>query len=125
MNLGLPPPRRLPKPSPRSDKEFKDGFINDALPLYFASAEAAQKARHLFSESTYHVRALKYDDNVPEFTPNWLALIRAPTAIFEGDLDVITTPLEARRLHHGIAHSTIHNKGCWTFSMALTAGKIL
>jgi hypothetical protein len=77
MNLGLPPPRRLPKPSPRSDKEFKDGFINDALPLYFASAEAAQKARHLFSESTYHVRALKYDDNVPEFTPNWLALIRA------------------------------------------------
>lgn len=31
-----------------------------------------------------------------------------PTAIFEGDLDVITTPLEARRLHHGIAHSIIH-----------------
>lgn len=92
---------------PRSDKEFKDGFINAALPLYFASADAAQKARHFFSESTYHVKALKYDDNVPEFTPNWLALIRAPTAIFIGDLDVITTPLEARRLHHGIANSTL------------------
>ena len=92
---------------PKSDKEFKDGFINDALPLYFASADAAQKARHFFSKSTYHIKALKYDDNVPEFTPNWLALIRAPTAIFEGDLDVITTPLEARRLHHGIANSTL------------------
>jgi proline iminopeptidase len=92
---------------PKSDKEFRDGFINDALPLYFASAEAAQKARHFFSESTYRVKALKYNDNVPEFTPNWLALIRAPTAIFEGDLDVITTPLEARRLHHGIANSKL------------------
>src|SRR6266536_5931046 len=36
-----------------------------------------------FVQSTYHVKALKYDDNVPEFTPNWLALIRAPSAIFE------------------------------------------
>jgi proline iminopeptidase len=92
---------------PKSDKQFRDGFINGALPLYFASADAAQKARHFFSESTYHIKALKYEDNVPEFTPNWLALIRAPTAIFEGDLDVITTPLDARRLHHGIANSTL------------------
>ena len=90
--------------SPRSDKGFK-ASIDGALPLYFASARAAEKARHFFSESTYRVNALAYIQNVPEFTPGWLGLIRTPTAIFQGDLDVITTPLEARRLHKGIANS--------------------
>jgi proline iminopeptidase len=91
---------------PKSDAEFKQSF-RDALPLYFASYAAALKAQHFFSASTYHFKALKYNDGAPKFTPKKLAQIQVPTALFEGEEDVITTPLEARRLHRGIANSTL------------------
>jgi proline iminopeptidase len=99
---------------PRSDTEFRQGFIGSALPLYFASKRSADKARHYFSASTYHIEAFKYDDFAPRFPAEKLAKIKVPTAIFEGDRDVITTPLEARRLHCGVSHSvlfTIKNAG--------------
>jgi pimeloyl-ACP methyl ester carboxylesterase len=92
---------------PTSDAEFRKTFLGDALPLYFASYDAAAKARHFFSASTYHVKPLKYNDNAPKFTAEKLAQVRSPTAVFEGDADVITTPLEALRLHRGIANSVL------------------
>lgn len=90
---------------PESDDEFRKSFLGIQLPLYFASYDAAAKARHYFSASTYHVGALKY--HAPAFRPKQLAEIRAPTAVFVGDHDVITTPLEAIRLERGIANSTL------------------
>jgi proline iminopeptidase len=92
--------------TPKSDEEFTQSF-RVSLPLYFASYAAAERAKHFFSASTYHFRPLKYNDNAPKFTPKKLAQIKVPTALFEGEEDVITTPLEARRLHRGIANSTL------------------
>jgi pimeloyl-ACP methyl ester carboxylesterase len=92
---------------PKSDDDFRHAFLGDALPLYFASDSAAREARHYFSASTYHIKAFKYNDNAPKFLPRKLAQIQVPTAVFEGDHDVITTPLEACRLHCGIANSTL------------------
>jgi len=91
----------------KSDDKFRQSFLGVQLPLYFASYDAAVKARHYFSASTYRIRANKYDDHAPKFPPEKLAEIRAPTAVFEGDRDVITTPLEALRLDRGIANSTL------------------
>jgi proline iminopeptidase len=91
---------------PKSDAEFTQSF-HVSLPLYFASYAAAQKAKHFFSASTYHFKPLKYNENAPKFSAKKLAQIHVPTALFEGDEDVITTPLEARRLHRGIANSTL------------------
>jgi proline iminopeptidase len=91
----------------KSDEEFKQSFLHVQLPLYFASYHAAMRARRYFSASTYHVIANKYDDYAPKFPAKKLAEIRAPTAVFEGDRDVITTPLEALRLERGIANSTL------------------
>jgi pimeloyl-ACP methyl ester carboxylesterase len=91
----------------KSDDDFKQSFLGVQLPLYFASHAAALKARHYFSASTYHVKGNKYDSFTPEFHPKNLAEIRVPTAVFEGDHDVITTPLEALRLERGIANSRL------------------
>jgi pimeloyl-ACP methyl ester carboxylesterase len=92
---------------PRSDTEFRQSFIGGALPLYFASKRSADEARYYFSASTYHIKAFKYDDFAPRFPAQKLAKIKVPTSIFEGDRDVITTPLEAKRLHCGISHSIL------------------
>ncbi len=95
------------KREPRSDDEFRKSFLCLQLPLYFASYDAAMKARRYFSSSTYHIEAFAYDDHTPKFSPKKLAQILVPTAVFEGDRDVITTPLEAIRLDRGIANSTL------------------
>jgi proline iminopeptidase len=92
---------------PQSDEEFKKSFLDVQLPLYFASYEAARKARHYFSASTYRIKGNKYDAYAPRFTPQKLAKVRVPTAIFEGDSDVVTTPLEAIRLQRGIPNATL------------------
>ncbi len=92
---------------PKSDNEFKQSFLHAQLPLYFASFADAAKARHFFSASTYRVKGNKYDHYAPKFSAKKLAEIRVPTAVFEGDRDVITTPLEAIRLERGIANSTL------------------
>ncbi len=91
----------------RTDEDFKRSFLNFQLPLYFASDKAARKARHYFSASTYRIRGNKYDHYAAKFPAGKLAKIRAPTAVFEGDSDVITTPLEAIRIERGIANSTL------------------
>jgi proline iminopeptidase len=91
----------------KSDDEFRQSFLGVQLPLFFASYAAAGKARHYFSASTYRVKGNKYDHFAPEFHAKKLAEIRVPTAVFEGDHDVITTPLEALRLDRGIANSTL------------------
>lgn len=93
--------------NPKSDEEFKKSFLGDALPMYFASYRAAAAARPYFSASTYHIRAFKYDDYTPKMGKKKLSKIRVPTAVFEGDSDVITTPLEARQLHLGIKNSML------------------
>jgi proline iminopeptidase len=93
--------------SPKSDEEFKKSFLGDALPLYFSSYRAAVKARPYFSASTYHIKAFKYDDHAPKIGTKRLTKVRVPTAVFEGDTDVITTPLEAHRLHRGIKNSML------------------
>jgi proline iminopeptidase len=98
----------------KSDQEFKQNFVGPGLPMYFASYRAAVMARPYFSESSYHVTTVKYDEHTPKFGRRKLSLVRVPTAIFEGDSDVITTPLEASRLHRGIKNSmlfTITNAG--------------
>jgi len=95
------------KPEPKTDDEFRQSFLRDQLPLYFASAEAARKARHFFSASTYRIKGNRYDELAPGFPPGKLAKVRAPTAVFVGDSDVITTPFEAVRLAHGIPHSRL------------------
>ncbi len=95
------------KRDPKSDDEFRQSFLCLQLPLYFASYDAAVKARHYFSSSSYHIEAFKYDDYTPKFTPKKLAQIQVPTAVFEGDRDVITTPLEALQLDRSIANSTL------------------
>jgi proline iminopeptidase len=91
----------------KSDEDFKKSFLGAAFPLYFANYKAAVKARHYFSASTYHVKKNKYDENTPAFVPEKLAQVRVPTAVFVGDSDVITTPVEAARLHRGISNSTL------------------
>jgi proline iminopeptidase len=91
----------------KSDDEFRQSFLGVQLPLFFASYAAAQKARHYFSASTYRVKGNKYDAFAPEFHPRNLAQVRVPTAVFEGDHDVITTPLESLRLERGIANSSL------------------
>jgi pimeloyl-ACP methyl ester carboxylesterase len=90
-----------------SDDEFRKSFLDVQLPLYFASYDATRKARHYFSASTYSVTENEYDHYAPKFFPRKLAQIRVPTAVFEGDHDVITTPLEALRLERGIPNSTL------------------
>ena len=95
------------KRTPKSDDDFRQSFLGVQLPLYFASSDAAAKARHYFSASTYHVMANKYDDYAHKFPPKTLAKIRAPTAVFIGDHDVITTPLEAIQLERSIPNSTL------------------
>ena len=100
--------------TPKSDEEFKKIFLGDGLPMYFASYRAAVKARPYFSASTYHIKAFKYDEYTPKFGRRKLSLVRVPSAVFEGDNDVITTPLEASRLHRGIKNSmlfTVTNAG--------------
>jgi proline iminopeptidase len=95
------------KPSPQTDDRFRRNFLDVQLPLYFCSAVAAKTARHYFSASTYRVKGNKYDDYAPRFPSTRLAKIRAPTAVFVGDGDVITTPLEAIRLQRGIANAML------------------
>jgi proline iminopeptidase len=90
-----------------SDETFKKYFLGDLLPLYFASYQAAVKSRHYFSASTYRVKGNKYDDYSPSFGIGRLAQVQVPTAVFEGDHDVITPPLEALRLDRGIPNSTL------------------
>jgi proline iminopeptidase len=93
--------------TPKSDEKFKESFLGAGLPMYFASYRAAVKARPYFSASTYHIKAFKYDDYTPKLGKNKLMQIKVPTTIFEGDDDVITTPLEAHRLHRGIENSQL------------------
>ena len=95
------------KREPKTNDKFRRSFLRDQLPLFFASAQAATKARHYFSASTYRVKGNEYDDLAPEFPPKKLAKVHIPTAVFVGDSDVITTPLEAVRLAHSIPHSTL------------------
>jgi proline iminopeptidase len=95
------------RPPPKSDDDFRQAFLGDELPLYFATVDAARKAQHYFSASTYHIKAFKYDDNAPKFTAGKLAQVRVPVALFEGDSDIITTPLEASKLHSGIVNSML------------------
>jgi proline iminopeptidase len=90
-----------------SDENFRYNFLGDLFPLYFASYEAAAKVRHYFSASTYRVKHNKYDDYAASFGTKRLAQIQVPTAVFEGDRDVITTPLEALRLDRSIPNSTL------------------
>jgi hypothetical protein len=61
----------------------------------------------IFSASTYRVKDNDYDTYAPHF-PNWnLEKVRVPTAVFAGDSDIITTPLEALKLARGIANATL------------------
>jgi proline iminopeptidase len=92
---------------PKSDEEFKKSFLGDGLPMYFANYRAAVRARPYFLASTYHIKAFEYDEHTPKFGRKNLSLVRVPSAVFEGDSDVITTPLEASRLHRGIKNSTL------------------
>ena len=95
------------KPSPQTDDRFRRSFLDVQMPLYFCSSAAAKKVRHYFSASTYRVKGNKYDDYARRFPPARLAEIRVPTAVFVGDGDVITTPLEAIRLQRGIANAML------------------
>ena len=95
------------KSDPRTDDQFKQSFLRDQLPLYFASAEAARKARHFFSASTYRIEGNLYDELAPKFTPKKLAKVHVPAAVFVGDSDVITTPFEAVRLAHSLQRSRL------------------
>ena len=95
------------KPEPKTDDKFRQSFLRDQLPVYFVSAEAAKKARHFFSASTYRVKGNLYDEYAPKFPPKKLAKIHVPTAVFVGDSDVITTPLEAVRLAHSLPRSRL------------------
>jgi pimeloyl-ACP methyl ester carboxylesterase len=90
-----------------SDENFKYIFLGDLFPLYFASYEAAVKARHYFSASTYRVKHNKYDKYAPHFEIKQVTKIQVPTAVFEGDGDVITTPLEAIILERSLPNSTL------------------
>jgi proline iminopeptidase len=90
-----------------TNDQFKEAFVGDLLPLYFASDKAAARARHYFSASTYHVEGNTYDYHAPHFKTKMLAQIQVPTAVFVGDQDVITPPAEALRLDRSIANSTL------------------
>lgn len=90
-----------------SDDDFKYNFLGDLFPLYFASYDAAMQARHYFSASTYRVKNNKYDDCAPHFETKQFTKIQVPTAVFEGDGDVITTPLEALRLERSLPNSML------------------
>ncbi len=94
--------------TPKSDDAFRRDFLGASMPLYFASRRAALEARPYFSASTYHIDAFTYNDMADEFPPAELARIRAPTAIFVGAQDVITTPFDAHRLNCGIKGSTLY-----------------
>jgi proline iminopeptidase len=93
--------------NPKSDDEFRRSFLNVELPLYFASREAAVKARHFFSASTYRIMGNEYDSFAANFPSRKLAKVRVPTAVFVGDSDVITTPLESIRLARDIPNATL------------------
>jgi proline iminopeptidase len=95
------------KPAPKTNDKFRQSFLRDQLPLYFASTEAARKARHYFSASTYRIKGNLYDEFAPEFPPKKLAKVHVPAAVFVGDSDVITTPFEAVRLAHSLPHSRL------------------
>ena len=90
-----------------TNAQFRDAFVGDLLPLYFASDKAAASARHYFSASTYRVEGNTYDYHAPHFKTKMLAQIQVPTAVFVGDHDVITPPAEALRLDRSIAKSTL------------------
>ena len=87
------------KPDPQTDDKFRRSFLAFKCPCTFASTAAAKKVRHYFSASTYRVKGNIYDDYARRFPPKKLAKFLVPTAVFVGDGDVITTPLEAIRLH--------------------------
>lgn len=94
--------------TPKSDDDFRRDFLGNSMPLYFASRGAALKARPYFRASTYRIKAFTYNDMADTFPPATLARIDTPTAIFVGEQDVITTPLDARRLNCGIKGSTLY-----------------
>jgi proline iminopeptidase len=90
-----------------TDDEFRRSFLDFQLPMYFASRVAAGKARHYFSASTYRVKHNEYDTYAPHF-PSWkLERVRVPTAVFVGDSDLITTPLESLRISRAIPNATL------------------
>jgi proline iminopeptidase len=90
-----------------TNDQFKEAFVGDLLPLYFASDKAAAQARHYFSASTYSVEGNMYDYHAPHFRTKMLAQVQVPTAVFVGDQDVITPPAEALRLDRSITNSTL------------------
>jgi proline iminopeptidase len=90
-----------------TNDQFKEAFVGDLLPLYFASDKAAAEARHYFSASTYSVEKNTYDYHAPHFKTKMLAQVQAPTAVFVGDQDVITPPAEALRLDRSITNSML------------------
>jgi pimeloyl-ACP methyl ester carboxylesterase len=91
----------------RTNNEFRRNFLDFQLPMYFASRVAAGKARHYFSASTYRVKHNEYDTYTPNF-PSWkLERIRVPTAVFVGDSDLITTPLESLMIARAIPNATL------------------
>jgi proline iminopeptidase len=90
-----------------TNDQFRQAFVGDLLPLYFASDKAAAEARHYFSASSYRVEKNTYDYHAPHFKTKMLAQVQAPTAVFVGDQDVITPPAEALRLDRSITNSTL------------------
>jgi proline iminopeptidase len=93
--------------NPQTDAQFKTSFLRVQLPLYFASRAAAVRARPWFAASTYRIAGNVYDDHVPRFTAAMLARIKVPVAVFQGDCDVICTPLEALRIARAIPDATL------------------
>jgi pimeloyl-ACP methyl ester carboxylesterase len=94
----------------RSNEDFRQSFLFVQLPLYFASYDAALDAQHYFSASTYHVIGNEYDKFAPEFHQQVLKEISVPTAAFIGDSDLITTPLDSKRIIRGIAKPKLFTK---------------
>jgi proline iminopeptidase len=91
----------------KGDDAFRQNFLTVQLPMFFASAQAAKKARHYFSASTYRVTDNAYDDFAPSFPARRLAKISARVAVLGGDSDFITTPLESVRLARHIRQAKL------------------
>ena len=87
----------------KSDDEFRQSFLGVSSP-FFCQLCTTQKARH-FSASTYSIKAA-VTPSPPNLVRN-LAQVRVPTAVCEGDHDVITTRWSRSRLKRGIANSTL------------------
>lgn len=93
-------------PLSKTDEESKKVFC-EAIPFYFYDNSDIEKNTGPFRKETYNAEAIRTLYTAPSLTPELLANVKAPTLIINGCQDMVTLPLDAERVHKGIAGSKL------------------